>query len=193
LSNRRIDKAVFLDRDGVINHVPSGHLLHERDILIYPNVRESIELLGYNGYAIAIITNQSCISNGIISAEEVEKLNLKIIKLIDKFNYVKISAICPHDNKDNCLCRKPKPGLINSILSMVDIDLSKSWLIGDSLSDVCCGLNIGIKSILVRTGRGNEQEKRINSIDKKEFLLCCDDLFSASKEILRIGNSFFHE
>jgi D-glycero-D-manno-heptose 1,7-bisphosphate phosphatase len=144
---------VFLDRDGVINKtfLKNGKSIPPRsvqEIEILPEVPEALEILRNLGHQIVIVTNQPDASRGSSTIEQIQEINLSISKLTG------ISKIytCFHDYKDNCQCRKPLPGLLIAAAKDLNIDLSKSYMVGDRLSDVEAGNAAGCQSFLVNDG-----------------------------------------
>lgn len=155
------DIAVFIDRDGTINHDP-GYLGDPDHAFLIENAGKGLAILKNElGYKIFVVSNQSGISRGLISRENVDAVNERINELllkdgagIDKFYY------CPHhpdfSPDAECSCRKPLTGMIEQAAKEFDIDLSRSFMIGDSKSDIECGKNAGLRTILVKTGNGIE-------------------------------------
>ncbi|MCK6604437.1 MAG: HAD family hydrolase [Ignavibacteriaceae bacterium] len=155
------DIAVFIDRDGTINHDP-GYLGDPDHAFLIENAGKGLAILKNElGYKIFVVSNQSGISRGLISRENVDAVNERINELllkdgagIDKFYY------CPHhpdfSPDAECSCRKPLTGMIERAAKEFDIDLSRSFMIGDSKSDIECGKNAGLRTILVKTGNGIE-------------------------------------
>ncbi len=143
-------KAVFLDRDGVINKafikdgLPlSPNSLDELEIL--PGVKESVLRLKKLNFICLVVTNQPDVSRGKINKNTVIKMNnflKKEIKLDDIF-------VCYHDDKDNCNCRKPKPGLLLQASKQWDVNLKKSFIIGDRWRDIQAGEKVGCKTIFL--------------------------------------------
>ena len=143
-------KAIFLDRDGVINKIlvknnlpfsPSSFNLLE----ILPGVKESILRLKKLNFVCLVVTNQPDVSRGKISKKTVIKMNNYLkneIKLDDIF-------VCYHDDRDNCKCRKPKPGLLLAACKKWNIDLKRSYMIGDRWKDIEAGRSVGCKTILI--------------------------------------------
>jgi len=143
-------KAVFFDRDGIINaarvmagnpHPPSTLL----DTHIMPGIADVLSTLRLLDYKTICITNQPDVARGTQTKEEVEKINSY---LREKLVLTDILT-CYHDNSDNCSCRKPEIGMFLYAQNKHDIDLSKSWMIGDRKKDIDAGKNAGCKTIFV--------------------------------------------
>ncbi len=155
-----LNKAVFLDRDGTIN-IDTGYLGEAENVKLYPDVGKSLaELKNIYHFKLIVISNQSGIARGLITKEQVEQVNDAINEKLKEFN-AQIDAFfyCPHhpdfNNTEQCKCRKPDIGMITEAVNKFNIDLSKSYLIGDSEVDILAAKTAGLKSILVRTGKGN--------------------------------------
>ena len=145
------NKAIFLDRDGVINKVimrngkpSSPWKLKEFEIL--PDVKECLVAFKKMGFLNIIFTSQPDISRGFLQIEDLEKMH----EIIDKTLLVDEIRFCPHDDKDNCSCRKPKPGLILEAVQKWSIDLRESYVIGDTWKDIGAGKAVGCKTFLLR-------------------------------------------
>lgn len=165
LYNRQ--KAIFLDRDGVINrHI--GFLRHIDEFELIEGVSEAIRLINQSGYLAVVITNQPVIARGEVSWDELHEIHRKMETLLGKDGaYIDGLYICPHhpdkgfegerpEYKFDCDCRKPKPGLLLQAAQDFNIDLSQSYMIGDSPSDIAAGQNAACKeSIQVETNREN--------------------------------------
>ena len=155
-------KAVFLDRDGVINKAfisnglpTSPNSLNELEIL--PGVKESILRLKKLNYICLLVTNQPDVSRGKIEKKTVIEMNSflkKEIELDDIF-------VCYHDDKDNCKCRKPKPGMIIQASKKWDIDVRKSFIIGDRWRDIQAGISAGCKTIFIENNYN--EDKRVKA------------------------------
>lgn len=142
-------RCVLLDRDGVINkcininrkcYAPRLY----KEFKLYPHTIKSIERLKKKKFLIFVITNQPDIDNNIISWDEIYKMNKKLLNIgVDDI------FICPHSQKKNCQCRKPKKGLINKINKKYKIDYKNSFLVGDRISDMILSNKIGCKSLFI--------------------------------------------
>ena len=153
--------AVFLDRDGTLNEDP-GYLGDPNHLKLFPHTGEALSILKNElDFKLIVISNQSGIARGLISREMVDSVNSKINEIlkaddvaIDSFYY------CPShpdfNTKDECRCRKPSPELVFKAAEDLKIDLTKSYFVGDSVTDIECGINAGLKTILVKTGYGEE-------------------------------------
>lgn len=143
-------KAIFLDRDGVINKKREDYVKSISELDIFQDVGECILRLKEMGFLIIVITNQSVINRGIITIKELEKIHSRIQKFlqekncsIDKFYF------CPHRPDENCECRKPKSGLLIQAINELSINASESWMIGDCLTDIQAGEKVGCKTALI--------------------------------------------
>lgn len=165
LTNKQ--KAIFLDRDGTINKYV-GFLRNIDDFELIEGVAEAIKLINQSGYLAIVVTNQPVIARGEVTWEELNEIHKKMATLLGKEGaYVDGIYICPHhpdkgfegecpEYKIDCDCRKPKPGLLLQAAKDFNIDLSESYMIGDSLRDVKAGENAGIKkSIKVEENETN--------------------------------------
>lgn len=187
------NKAVFLDRDGVI--IEDVDLISNTDqINIYEYVPKALQLLYNSGYKLIIVTNQTVVARGIISEEEVIKLNNYIKDEIIKLTDITIEKIyfCPHhphaniiEFRTDCMCRKPKPGMLFQAADEFNIDLKNSFMIGDRISDIIAGNKAGCKTIQVNTGRHLDKPIISNAYDssiKPDYI--CNDLLEATRIIL---------
>ena len=142
-------KVVFLDRDGtIIENI--GYCSRPEDINILPTVPEAIKLLNENGFKVIIITNQSGIGRGHFTEEDLAKVHKKLVDDLSEQNAI-IDAIyyCPHHPKDNCECRKPKTALFKKAIKEFNINVKKSFVIGDSRCDIEAGKHIWCRTILL--------------------------------------------
>jgi len=146
-------RAVFLDRDGVLNRAilregkphPPATL---SDLRLLPGVREACRKLREAGFALILITNQPDIARGTVSSVDVAEINGRMQR------YLQLDSIhvCPHDDAARCTCRKPKPGLLIDAARSANIDLSKSYVVGDRWRDVEAGQRAGCQAIFVDYG-----------------------------------------
>ena len=155
------NKAVFLDRDGTINEDP-GYLGDPKKLVLLPGVGESLaKLKNEYHFSLIVVSNQSGVARGLITEKDVVAVNKEINKKLMSYN-VEIDAFyfCPYhpdfNGEKDCECRKPSPKMILDSAKKGNIDLSASYLIGDTIEDILAGKNAGLKTILVKTGKGSE-------------------------------------
>ena len=153
-------KAIFLDRDGTINKL-KGFLTDINEFELIEGVSEAIKLINVSKYLCIVITNQPVIARGEISIEELNEIHNKMETLLGLDGaYINDIFYCPHhpdkgfigervEYKIECSCRKPRPGMLIEASKKYNIDLSSSWMIGDSKNDILCGINAGSKTGLI--------------------------------------------
>ena len=147
-----MNKAVFLDRDGVINENRSDYVKSTAEFKFLPGTAEAIKLLNEGGFLVVIITNQSAVNRGLLSGEELEKIHDFMLTELSRYD-CRIDAIyyCPHRPDENCSCRKPQPGLLMKAIADLSVEPKFSWLIGDSDADEVAARKAGINSVRIRT------------------------------------------
>lgn len=173
---RNKQKAIFLDRDGTINKY-KGFIKNLNDFELLPNVATTIKTLNDSGYLVIVITNQPVIARGDITVEQLENIHNKMETLLgEEGAYLDAIYYCPHhpdkgfegeipELKIECDCRKPKPGLILAAQKDFNIDLSSSWMIGDSKNDILAGKNAGCSTALITNDNVDfGQDKTIQSL-----------------------------
>lgn len=146
-------RAVFLDRDGVINRkAPEGSYVknwHEFEFL--PGVVEAISELREAGFLVMVVTNQRGVARGVMTEEDLTTIHARMEEEL-RGGRAALDGVyfCPHDIDDGCSCRKPRPGLLFRAARQHDIDLSQSWMVGDSQVDIQAGLSAGCRTVLVQ-------------------------------------------
>lgn len=147
-------KVVFLDRDGVINKQMPAHDYVKKweDFKFLPNVIPALQLFKKHGYDLFLVTNQRGIARGLMAEADLKNIHKRMEKEL-KEHGVKLSDIyyCPHDKRDDCECRKPKPGMLFAAARKHHLDLTKAFVVGDSKSDVTAGEAAGCKTILIKS------------------------------------------
>jgi D-glycero-D-manno-heptose 1,7-bisphosphate phosphatase len=144
-------RAIFLDRDGVLNRpvIREGKSYpppRVEDVEVYAGLREQLQRLKDRGFVLIVVTNQPDVARGTTPKETVEGINSLIareIPAIDRF------MVCFHDNSDGCDCRKPRPGMLLAGAAEFDIDLARSYMVGDRRSDVEAGIAAGSRTIFI--------------------------------------------
>lgn len=158
------NKAVFLDRDGVINDVvvvngvphPPKTLA---DVAIPVDALSALQQLKAAGYQLIVVTNQPDVARGKTSRETVEAINLYLTQQLP----LDAVYVCYHDDTDDCECRKPKPGLLINAAKQHDIQLSRSFMIGDRWRDIDSGKNAGCKTIFLNASYGESIDHHITA------------------------------
>ncbi|MGA9798340.1 MAG: HAD family hydrolase [Terriglobales bacterium] len=147
-----MNKAVFLDRDGVINRkAPQGeYIVRWEDFEILPGVVEAIRALNQSSYRVIIVTNQRAVARNKITLAALEEMHGKLVAAVVEHGGI-IDGIyfCPHDLETNCDCRKPKAGMLLRALKEFQIDPQKSWMVGDSPADIEAGKRSGCRTALI--------------------------------------------
>jgi D-glycero-D-manno-heptose 1,7-bisphosphate phosphatase len=162
--------AVFLDRDGTLIH-DVGYLSRIEDVQWFPYSIEAVRLLTRAGFLVCITTNQGGIGLGFYGAEIVERVHVMMCADVEAVGG-RIDALffCPHhplavtdELRIECDCRKPKAGMIQQATARFDIDLSRSFVVGDKMADIGLATNSGARGILVKTGYGQAQLHRFGA------------------------------
>jgi D-glycero-D-manno-heptose 1,7-bisphosphate phosphatase len=164
--------ALFLDRDGVIIENRENYVRSWEDVSFFPQALQALALASPTEFRIVIVTNQSAVGRGIISIDQALDINHKIVNEIERYGG-RIDGIfmCPHAPQAGCDCRKPKPGLLFQAAEALSLDLQKSIMIGDALTDLAAGQAAGIPiRVLVMTGRGASQAQLPEVRDLEPFL-----------------------
>ena len=189
LKNRQ--RAIFLDRDGTMN-VSKGFISNADDLELIPGTIEAIKAINKSGALAIVITNQPVIARGECSFEELHNIHNKLKTLLgEKGAFVDDIFYCPHhpdkgfegevpELKFDCGCRKPKTGMIDEAVKKYNIDLSKSYMVGDSTMDLELARNAGVKSVLVDTGFAGNDGKYDRSCDIE-----AKDLLDAVEKIIK--------
>ncbi len=181
-----MNKAIFLDRDGVIIHNRSRYVRSWEDVAIYPFAFKALAQMSQSAYKIFILTNQSAVGRGLMSLDTVHEINARMVAIINQHGgRIDEFYLCPHAPEAKCNCRKPLPGMILDAQRDHNLDLANSWLIGDAVSDLQAGNNAHIGNLaLVKTGRGKKQLAILNSQQVLYPYFTFDNLWEAVKTIL---------
>jgi len=183
-----MNKAIFLDRDGVITKDPPHYAHKIEQLELYPGVAKAISIFNKNNFKVIVVSNQSGIGRGYYSEDKTIEFNTFLKKELKKKDaHIDSCYYCPHHPKAKvkkyrikCDCRKPKPGMIIRGSKEFNIDLKKSFMIGDRPTDVEAGRSAGCKTIYVLTGMGKKFYK-IKNI-KADFI--SKDLYEAVNNII---------
>lgn len=183
-------RAVFLDRDGTIN-VDVGYPNRWDQIAIYPYAFEAVRRLKAARFLTLVVTNQSGIGRGLLTEADLTAIHSRMTEEFVKQG-APLDAIyhCPHFDAAgiaagglDCGCRKPAPGMGFRAAAEFDIDLARSFMVGDKVEDILFGLNIGAAPILVRTGYGQMSEPKLEAMGIRPACVA-DDLAAATDWIL---------
>lgn len=157
------DKVVFLDRDGVINVDSPDYIKSWSEFQFISGSLEALRRLNESGFTTIVITNQSAVNRGMIPEPVLHGMHDNMRRAVEKQGgCIADIFYCPHRPDEGCLCRKPKPGLIQQAQQQHRIDPSTAWMVGDSVKDIGCARNAGCgHAILVRTGNGRSSERML--------------------------------
>jgi D-glycero-D-manno-heptose 1,7-bisphosphate phosphatase len=151
-------KAIFLDRDGVICKNRTDHVKSWDEFRFLPGAKEALAQLSQLDLPVIVVTNQAAINRGLVSAKMVEEIHHRMVDevtaaggRIDRVFY------CPHRPDEDCLCRKPRPGLLLQAAKEMGVQLAGSYMVGDAATDLLAGSRTGAETFLVLTGRGLRQ------------------------------------
>lgn len=149
---------IILDRDGVINHDSEEYITSPDEWHAIPGSLKAIADLTRHHYQIAVVSNQSGIGRKKFTIDDLNAIHIKMHMHLNQFGG-KIDAIffCPHTPRENCNCRKPKPGLYNQVSERMRVALNKVFCIGDKMIDIKAIQSAGGKPVLVRTGYGQQE------------------------------------
>lgn len=169
-------RAVFLDRDGVINQLVVRSLRqvsprHPNDFLLFPWTIEALTILADHMFTLVVVTNQPDIGRGLMTQSHLDEMHA-MLRAVTPIEHI---YVCDHDSTQGCQCRKPLPGLIYRASNELGIDIAQSWMIGDQKSDIEAGRHAGAKLIQVM-GNGD--------LDTAPDVLCQPNLATAARHIV---------
>lgn len=175
-------KLVILDRDGVINFDSAQFIKNPNEWRPIPGSLDAIAALNQAGFRVALATNQSGIGRGLFDMTTLNAIHDKMHRALAQSGG-RIDALfyCPHAAESACSCRKPKPGMLEEISRRFGMDLDGVPSVGDSLRDLEAGLSLGMRPILVRTGKG---ETTLANGGLPEGTQICADLAEAARYII---------
>lgn len=164
-----MNKPIFIDRDGVINKDPGGWTEHGyvttwQQFHFLPGSLKAIKKLTDAGYEIVVVSNQAGINKGFYAMQALNEITGLMLKEIEK-NGGRIHSVhyCPHRAEDNCGCRKPETGLFEKAVRGQSVNFNKTYFIGDGVMDVEAGIRMGLKTILLLSGK-----TRLEDVEKLE-------------------------
>lgn len=174
-------KLLILDRDGVINVDSDAYIKSVEEWIPLPGSIEAIAQLSKAGWTVAIATNQSGIARGYYDVATLDAMHARLRELVaQQGGEVGLIVYCPHGPDEGCACRKPKPGMLQTIASHYGADLTQCWFVGDSLGDLQAAQTVDSQPVLVKTGKGLltlAKELPVNT-------LIFDDLAAVAAELI---------
>ena len=176
--------AVFVDRDGVINANRADHVLLWEHFEFLVRACKGLAFLHRAALPVIVVTNQAALARGLLREEALRDIHERMITTVraaggDIFDVL----YCPHDAAHGCDCRKPRPGLFQQAAALHGIELTRSYYIGDALTDVIAGQAVGCTCVLVSTGRGRTQVLRDEARHLRDYHTSTD-LLSAARWIV---------
>ena len=183
MSKHKTRQFLLLDRDGVINYDSDDYIKSPEEWVPIPGSLEVIAEFSKRGVEVIVVTNQSGIARGFYDKDTLDSMHAKMSSLLKAYGG-KISSVyfCPHHPNDNCLCRKPLPGMLDKIEDDYGISLAGVPLVGDTHKDIKLAMNKSCLPILVRSGKGSQtEEKHPNLLSNTSIF---DNLFEAGHYLL---------
>ncbi len=176
-------EAILLDRDGVINRERADYVKCWEEFEVLPGSIAAVARLANIGCPVLVISNQSAIGRGIVSADIVDSIHEQLQRMVEaQGGRIDAFYVCPHRPEDECGCRKPKPGLLLQASSDYGLDMQNCIFVGDAVTDRQAAIAAGCGSILVETGRQGAQIAEMSRLDGDVFAL--PDLAAAVSAIL---------
>jgi D-glycero-D-manno-heptose 1,7-bisphosphate phosphatase len=175
-------KLIILDRDGVINQDSDAFIKSAEEWVPLPGSIEAIARLSQAGWTIAVATNQSGLARGLFDMTALSDMHFKMQRLVmEQGGRIDLIVHCPHGPKDECSCRKPRPGMYRTIAEHFKLDdLSGVPVVGDSHRDLHAGLMVGCTPYLVKTGKGLRTLENVLPVGTQVF----DDLSAVTDHLL---------
>ncbi|HEY3378392.1 MAG TPA: HAD family hydrolase [Armatimonadota bacterium] len=180
----RRHRAIFLDRDGTLI-LDVGYPRDPRQVQLLPGVLDGLTALRDAGFLLVMISNQSGVGRGLISEHEMAQVHARVTKLFAGHGITFAGAYyCPHAPTESCTCRKPQPGLLQTAAQALQIDLSRSFMVGDKPSDVMAGWHAGCRSALLA---GEKSVAQPGELAPGVPDITAPDLWAASQWILNVS------
>jgi D-glycero-D-manno-heptose 1,7-bisphosphate phosphatase len=179
--------AIFLDRDGVLIENRDHYVRSWDDVAFFAHTFEAMRRAAAWPHAFVVVSNQAGVGKGLIDYALAETINLRVAATVcERGGRIDRVYFCPHRADAGCDCRKPRPGMLLRAARELDLDLARSWMIGDNLTDMQAGSAAGTRCLLVRTGLGDTQLAALNEAapDADSFEIA-DNLADALDRIAR--------
>ena len=179
-----MNKAAFLDRDGVINRkapTEDEYITRWEEMHIIPGVVEAIALLNRAGFRVIVVSNQRCVAKGLVTTGQLDAMHQEMCRELGAVG-AKIDGVyyCPHEEQPPCSCRKPEPGMLFTAADEHEVDLTSSWMIGDSEKDVEAGRSAGCRTVRIL---------RLGAVANSNADVLARSLLEAARQILRLEES----
>lgn len=175
-------RAIFLDRDGVLNHDSPEFIKTPDELHVIDGVPNAIKRLNDAGYLAIVISNQSGIARGLVTPENLDAMNAKLRAAVEQARGTITGMYhCPHLPDEGCDCRKPSPGMLLQAANEHNIDLSTSFMIGDKPADIEAGITAGCMTVLALSGQSTQYDPT-RFINPPDYV--CADLTEAVDIIL---------
>ena len=175
-----LQPGLLLDRDGVINE--EREYLHDpKDLVVIAGVAQAIAAINRRRIPVAVVTNQAGIGRGMYGLDAYHAVNRAIECILAKAGaHIDAWYFCPHVPDAECSCRKPRPGMLLAAAKDLALDLGRSVLVGDKVSDLAAAHAAGCRTVLVRTGYGREVEAELGATNRLQLAdLVSDSLLTA--------------
>lgn len=174
---------IILDRDGVINEDSDAYIKSPEEWQPIPGSLAAIADLFAAGHKIVVATNQSGVGRGLFSSHTLARIHQKMLLMVrEAGGHIDRIYFCPHHPDENCICRKPKPGMLQNAMRDYQVAGQDCLLVGDSLRDLQAGSAVNCQLALVKTGKGR---KTLTQLTDTKNTLVCDDLKQVASIILR--------
>lgn len=175
-------KAVFFDRDGtLIYEKPGVYLSDPAKVRLYSTVPAALKLLAKRGFTFFIVSNQSGIGRGYFTEAQMHKVHERLCRLL-KPAQIKEIAFCPHRPDQPCNCRKPATGMGEKLIKKYNVDVTRSFMVGDKQADVLFGQALGLKTVLMTTANGKRHLKKYPDLHPDKV---ASHMLNAAKFILQ--------
>lgn len=175
--------AIFLDRDGVIIENREHYVRSWDDVAFIPGALRALKLLSPLDLAVVVVTNQAVVGKGIITLAQAEEINQRLLAEARAHGgRVDAAYLCPHRTDESCECRKPMPGMLLRAAREHDLDLARSVMVGDAITDMKAAHAAGVRAMLVKSGRGASE---LQSFSGRAWFDVAGDLADATELFLQ--------
>lgn len=162
-------RAVFVDRDGVLNRwIPGGYVLAQRDLVLNDGVVDALRAIDRDAFALVVASNQSCVGRGLLPEAALRGLMDHLVEQLDARGLA-LDAwyCCPHAPADGCACRKPAPGMLVAAAADLGLDVARSYFIGDQPTDMEAAARAGAHGLPVRPDDADDVRARVAGIGRE--------------------------